>query len=556
MDTAAGTPQFASTVQALGMLESAMGFLADADHAQLSGDELAEILIAMEKITAVQVVARSLTLAVFEAGQHHKADAAYSSPAWLRHRTRITKETAAAYRGWARRVCEHPVIRAAMRDGILTESWARRICAWTGRVPAGQPRRDADTIIVGAAADGLELAQLIRLAAEIAARFPDEGDGPDPFRDRTLRLEQTIDGAGVLRGALTPECTAMLRAVLDSLSKRCGADDTRSKDEREHDALQEACRRLLGTDLLPSKGGRPVQALVHMSLWDLRVMDDGSALEQEWALRLIRLAQQQAGMQAAATETGTDGGAWLSGPAARAMACDAVLFPIVTGHPDLGALQDLIDLCAEYKHLQDDSQDTPPAGSSGDDSLVDSSTASDNADSPAAAAPAAPGKRTASAADGGERMEDLLRRIIGKAADLMSGEGGLASYLRRNQLGQAGLGGRSLPLDVGDTDDIPWWIRRAVNDRDQHCDFPAGCSQPIAATEPHHLEPRAQHGPTSVKGMKAYCFFHHHVVIHRWGWTITVHPDGTSEARSPDGRVYRNGQLIHDTSRPPPARPG
>jgi hypothetical protein len=30
-------------------------------------------------------------------------------------------------------------------------------------------------------------------------------------------------------------------------------------------------------------------------------------------------------------------------------------------------------------------------------------------------------------------------------------------------------------------------------------------------------------------------FFHHHVAIHQWGWTVALNPDGTTTARSPDG---------------------
>ena len=32
------------------------------------------------------------------------------------------------------------------------------------------------------------------------------------------------------------------------------------------------------------------------------------------------------------------------------------------------------------------------------------------------------------------------------------------------------------------------------------------------------------------------CQFHHDVCIHRRGWRLILHPDGTTEARSPDGR--------------------
>ena len=40
-----------------------------------------------------------------------------------------------------------------------------------------------------------------------------------------------------------------------------------------------------------------------------------------------------------------DGGAWLTGDAARAMACDASITPVVTGDIDPGALDDLVRLC-------------------------------------------------------------------------------------------------------------------------------------------------------------------------------------------------------------------
>ena len=42
----------------------------------------------------------------------------------------------------------------------------------------------------------------------------------------------------------------------------------------------------------------------------------------------------------------------------------------------------------------------------------------------------------------------LEQAVIGKAVDLLSGPDGLATFLRRRQLG-ARLGGPSLPLDIG-----------------------------------------------------------------------------------------------------------
>ena len=87
--------------------------------------------------------------------------------------------------------------------------------------------------------------------------------------------------------------------------------------------------------------------------------------------------------------------------------------------------------------------------------------------------------------------------ITSKAVDLVSGPGGLASFLRRRQLG-ARLAGPSLPLDVGVSRDIPAAIRHAVILRDQHCRWTGGCDQPAAACEVHHLTHKADGGKTSV----------------------------------------------------------
>jgi len=48
----------------------------------------------------------------------------------------------------------------------------------------------------------------------------------------------------------------------------------------------------------------------------------------------------------------------------------------------------------------------------------------------------------------GLSRESLEQGIIGKAVELLSGPGGLASFLRRRELGVR-LGGPSQPLDIG-----------------------------------------------------------------------------------------------------------
>ena len=144
-------------------------------------------------------------------------------------------------------------------------------------------------------------------------------------------------------------------------------------------------------------------------------------------------------------------------------------------------------------------------------------------------------------------LDELEQQILARVIQIISGPGGLASFLRRNLLGRP-LAGPSLPLDVGQTDEIPVHLRRLVALRDQGCGYPGGCDQPASRCEPHHVQHRADGGPTSLTNLKDYCFWHHHVLLHQLGWTLTVHPDGTSQVTSPDGKI------IH--SHGPPPQPG
>ena len=95
-------------------------------------------------------------------------------------------------------------------------------------------------------------------------------------------------------------------------------------------------------------------------------------------------------------------------------------------------------------------------------------------------------------------------------------------------------------------DQIPAHLRRLVALRDQTCQYPGGCDQPAAGCEPHHVVHRAGGGRTSLGNLKDYCWWHHHVVLHELGWDLTVRPDGTSQVRSPAGKIIRS----------PPPRPG
>ena len=99
--------------------------------------------------------------------------------------------------------------------------------------------------------------------------------------------------------------------MLDALGKRRGPEDERTKGQRLHDALEDACRRLVGSGCLPERAGQPTQIVLHMNLDRLRGLPGAPEAEAAWA------GQATAG-------PGDD--------------CDAQIVPVVTGRVDPGVL--------------------------------------------------------------------------------------------------------------------------------------------------------------------------------------------------------------------------
>jgi hypothetical protein len=527
------TAEFGGVGEALGAAMSAWKYLAAVDASELPTTVTAEILRTLEKLDGAEAAVRGRLLWHFDLQRGYEGEGFGGVRSFVRYGTRVTKGQADAHIGLMKARDVHRPFEQAMLDGHLTVSVGRRIGKLTGKIDDDDIRTCVDEMIVTAAMVGSTEHDLMVIAAAALERFapPD----PDrPVKDRDLRLDTTFEGAGVLRGELTPECSAMLGAVLSRLAIKQGKEDDRSKGQRQHDALQEMARRLLGADLLPKQGGHAVTANVHMWLGDLLDLDEGSVLARAWT---ERYAAKWAAKRIEAAEGLGDGGAWIAGSAATAIVCDSVMFPVVWGDPDLDAADDLLRIAVELDGYLSGRSGSAPAGDDAD-RLGDAEEADRLAD--AVADPERAGA-----------VADLMERFIAAAARMMSGEPGLAAFLRRGLLGPLGLGGASLPLDAGDTDHVPWWIRQIVHTRDGHCQFPAGCDKPAAECHQHHIVPRVEHGHSSTENLADQCKYHHLFAIHAGGWRIRKVGDGSWEATAPDGRVLKT-----PGRRGPPARPG
>jgi hypothetical protein len=487
-------PGFANVAEAADMLDAVLDHLNAADWptlgSQAQGDVLRRLGRAQSKLTALH----GTVLGAFTAVGGYEPDGHGSAMQWLTGQTGVSKGAARGAVGWAKRLSAHQEITAALTSGQVSESWARDIARWTDRLDA-EDRDAADEILLGAVAAGLPWEDIARLAAEILERGsdqPDDGDGP--FRDRQVRLETTFGGAGRLTGDLSPACVAVLAQVLGALGKHLGPEDLRSEGERNHDALEEAGRRLIKSGLLPESAGMDTRAMVITPLSQLRQMPGASGLENAW-------------ITARAGEPG-----WLAGQDAQAAACDAEVTPVVTGTVDWQAVNEMTDAWIDAHDLEH----RQPCGCTCGGCTCK------------APAPLSP-----------ETRARLSRTLLRLAADAMSGPGGLAGYLR-TRLPGIGYTTASLPLDVGHSDKIPDHIRRAVILRDKHCAWPGGCDKPPAGCHIHHIVPKAQGGTTRLKDLVLLCDYHHQVCIHRLGWKLILHADGTTEAISPWGQILRS----------------
>ncbi len=478
-------PGFAGPAEAVAAVSSGLAFLAAADPAALPVETLAGCLRDLGRAESVHAAVRSRFLSAFNARDGSAADGHPTTKSWLRWQTGVTGAAAGAQVGWMRRLAVHAQIALALAGATISLSWARQLCDWTDKLPP-DVRDAADQILLEAAAGGARLPELSRIAEQLYERTappgPDDGNGPDGgddgFTDRRVWLDLHYQGAGRLAGDLTPECAAALSAVLDALGKKAGPADDRTQAQRHHDALEEACRRLLDTGELPDVAGQPAQALLHVTLDQLRGRPGAAAA--------------QAG--------------WMSSHAAQGYACDARLTPVITGYVDPAALA----------------------------ALARDILAASRGPIPAAGGEARPG--AGPPATLGQLQDTLLRWAL----DLLSGPAGLAAALRAGTDGPHAAG-VSLPLDVGAaTATVPPHLRRAVILRDKRCAFP-GCTGRPARCQVHHVIPRSQGGPTALHNLALLCDFHHLIAIHRRGWSLVRNGDGTTTATSPDGtRVFRS----------------
>ena len=199
--------------------------------------------------------------------------------------------------------------------------------------------------------------------------------------------------------------------------------------------------------MLPGRDGQPLHLNVHVDLAELRGQPGASRLEAGWST-------------ARAAAIGIPGSVYVTGPDADAAACDAALIPVVSGHIDWAVLDQLTERVPEDRQPPQRPRQRRTGGA------VPELTAADPRTAPAH--PAA------------------------WSIDLLSGPGGFPASCAPPTGGPVhhpspAAGPR--PHHPG----VPPHLRKAVIQRDKHCQFP-GCTQPPSVCESPPSDPVVQGG--------------------------------------------------------------
>ena len=239
-------------------------------------------------------------------------------------------------------------------------------------------------------------------------------------------------------------------------------------------------------------------------------MDGASAVEDTW-------------LRARAGEHG-----YLSGKDAEAIACDAMIVPVVTGSPDWDLITEMITLITDaYGHAAHAAQaararpgQTRPARQ------------------PGGPGPAAPGPQPLPP----EAWEALQYALARRAIRFVSGPGALASALRRSLLGNAPQHPQRPSSTSATPTPSPTPSATPSSPATSTAPGPAAATAAPPHCDVHHVNHKKDGGNTSITDCVLLCQYHHDICIHRLGWT----------PRAPARRIHPRHQPRRQTHPPQP----
>ena len=303
-------------LEALEQLRTDAAKHVDASLWALADVELIDCLDTLYRLEQSVAALRSRVVRQIDARGIAAGQGVRGTAGWLRERLRLDPFAARDMVEQAAALDRRPNVDRAFGAGAIDGRQAAVIAATLDSLPAG-----ADlAVIADAEATLLDLAaefapgRLRRLGARIldhvAAEVAEQAERAAlelaekrALRRRGLTLSVPVDGCVRVTGYLTVEDAAIVGAALDPLCTPRATDD-RTAGQRRADALVDICQLALRTGSLPDNGGEPPQLVVTVP-YDLVTSE-------------LRRGVLDTGERVSAT-------------AARRLACDAQILPVLLG---------------------------------------------------------------------------------------------------------------------------------------------------------------------------------------------------------------------------------
>ncbi|MBV9369173.1 MAG: DUF222 domain-containing protein [Frankiales bacterium] len=296
---------------AVANVRAALDLLAAVDPTALAD---ASLFAGLSELLDIETTLRAVEtrwLAVADTRDTTVAIAGRATRSWLIEECNLGARDAGARLRLARMVGTFPAVEKAFTAARLTADQAFAVVNALVEVPY-EFRDTMESLLIEHASTSTPFG-LARLTETLLTEFDVESgaDRTEARRQRRLAqrgvdLDATFEGAGSLAGTLTPDVYDALRVALDAIDPRSAraAEDERTPRQRRHDALGALARYYLdNAETVAAVNGERPRIVVTMSAAELLTATEATAK--------------------------LDSGLPVAPEAARRLACDAQLLPVV-----------------------------------------------------------------------------------------------------------------------------------------------------------------------------------------------------------------------------------
>ncbi len=226
--------------RALEHLETGLELLRQLDLDTIRPTEMGERIKAIHGVSDRLQAEGVRWLEAFDRGRGFGPSGDTSTTSWLRNNCHLSGFTADRQVKLARQLPELESTSKALAAGEIGIEHALEIARATQDLG---PAAEGELLSVAKEKDPAE----VRLAArDLRHRLDADGMArlaAEQYRKRRLRIYGLPDGMVGLEGALPPEGGALLRLTLDRVSGPPAADDHRSPEQRNADAMLDLCQK-------------------------------------------------------------------------------------------------------------------------------------------------------------------------------------------------------------------------------------------------------------------------------------------------------------------------